>query len=133
MKIEWWKLARRGAMAAIVACCVVGLTGCDDDDGGQSGIDEIWVINGEATGKHDSQAQLNLADMSYTSEDCSMGCSGNIYYWDVAAGALSAKFGNDTEWATLSGTISGGTCSGTFTKAWPDGYSYSGTFSGVRQ
>ncbi|VGO16581.1 hypothetical protein PDESU_05172 [Pontiella desulfatans] len=43
MKIEWWKLARRGAMAAIVACCMVGLTGCGDDDeegdgGGSSGI-----------------------------------------------------------------------------------------------
>ncbi|VGO15960.1 hypothetical protein PDESU_04549 [Pontiella desulfatans] len=46
MKIEWWKLARRGAMAAIIACCVVGLTGCDEDDGEDVSVVGDWNIAG---------------------------------------------------------------------------------------
>ncbi|VGO16863.1 hypothetical protein PDESU_05455 [Pontiella desulfatans] len=48
MKIEWWKWARRGALAAIAAFCVIGLTGCDEDseDSDDSEVEVVgtWYI-----------------------------------------------------------------------------------------
>ncbi|VGO15957.1 hypothetical protein PDESU_04546 [Pontiella desulfatans] len=141
MKIDWWKLVRRGAISAIAAGCIVGLVGCGDDDesaGDGSGGDwpnEVWIITKERGHGTLDQVRLDLADRHFEAigEFCNWGCSGSVEYWRVSNGSLDAKFGNDTQSATLEGTVSGSSCSGTYVISYDSGGSSTGEFYGERQ
>lgn len=45
-KNEWLKIARRGALIALSACCVVALSGClHDDDDDLPSVPYLWEIS----------------------------------------------------------------------------------------
>jgi hypothetical protein len=125
MKFKWWKLARRGAMAAIIACCVVGLTGCDEDeengDGTSSGVVGTWLVTGGAI-EFELYSDLSVTGLWLDADEDDPDISGSYEVNGSSVVIYATRIYTDesgesiTQVTTLTGVVSGDTISGTFSE-----------------
>jgi hypothetical protein len=143
MKIEWWKLAKRGAMAAIMACCVVGLTGCDTDDDDDDDDDDIevvgtWyitiggstqsiVLNTDTSISLPGDDYFISGSYTFTEDDDDDEYSITIF-WSSGADEDDDDDLDSTWTTTCSGTVTDGYMYGTWSQIEDDGSTASGSW-----
>ncbi|VGO15959.1 hypothetical protein PDESU_04548 [Pontiella desulfatans] len=108
-------------MAAIIACCVVGLTGCGEDDGEDADVAGTWVVdgagleftldgNGGLAGRWlDPEEKYPDITGSYELQGSSITIRATRIYTDQSSVEI-------TQVITLEGSITGNRISGTFSE-----------------
>jgi hypothetical protein len=119
MKIEWWKLARRGAMAAIVACCVVGLTGCGDDDGEADSEAITYYFDWSETDGDEGEGSITITvsgtEFSGTLEVTKFTNEGGTYTYGISGDLTDTGFeGMDARGRTWTVEIDGTSITGSY-------------------
>ncbi|VGO15958.1 hypothetical protein PDESU_04547 [Pontiella desulfatans] len=124
MKIEWWKLARRGAMAAIIGCFAIGVIGCGDDDGTTESDAVTYYFNWSETDGDEGEGSMTITvegtTFSGTLEVTKFTNEGGTYTYgisgDLTATGLSGVDARGRSWNVV---IDGASISGSYYD--PDG------------
>ncbi|MBT8046660.1 MAG: hypothetical protein KJN67_05815 [Pontiella sp.] len=137
---KWLKVARRGMLITISACCVVALSGClHDDDDNDLGIlyfwDVVWIDNVDPADSGDVTIPLQWGDLNAITS-----YSDTIAGYDISvsrSGAIVTVVVNDTSSLfniTITLTINSPTDgSGTYTGTSSSGAGIGGTGTIIRQ